>query len=154
MFQVTYTLGHHGWATASFGDGARDPVEVRVSHLGDALGDFARAVRGILRGLAETSFCFVEEPGSHVLVLKREDNVVRVDVYRSADTFGRGRGEHLLAVTCGLRALATTCINCLRRVLDEHGEAEYRRRWRGADFPITEFEDLLELRRGLSRAEA
>jgi hypothetical protein len=149
-FHLTYTLGQHGWATASFGDGMREPVEVRVSYLGDALGEYARAVRGILRGLAETSFCFVEEPGSHVFVLRREDDVVRVDVYRSADTFGRGRDGHLLTVTCGLGELATTCINCLRRVLDEHGEAEYRRRWRGAEFPITEFQELLELRRGLS----
>lgn len=151
MFHLTYTLGQHGWATASFGDGIREPIEVPVSHLGDALGDFARGVRGILRGSAEMSFCFVEEPGSHVFVLTREDGInVGVQVYRCADTFGRRRDQRLLAATCGVRELATTCINCLRHVLDAHGAAEYRRRWRGADFPIGEFHDLLDLRRGLS----
>src|SRR5437868_6272921 len=118
MFHLSFTLGHHGWATASFGDGTAEPVDVHVPLLSDALGDFARAVRGILRGLPETSFRFVEEPGSHVFTLTREDGVVRVDVYRSADAFGRVRDEHLLAVTCTLRELANACINCLRRVLD------------------------------------
>ena len=85
-----------------------------------------------------------------MFVLTREGgDVVRVNVYRSADTFGRRRDEHLLAATCGPRELANVCVNCLRRVLDEHGEAEYRRRWRGADFPIGKYRDLLELRRGL-----
>jgi hypothetical protein len=149
MFHLSFTLGHQGWATASFGDGTGEPTDVRVSHLSDALGDFARAVRGILRGLTGTSFCFVEEPGSHVFALTRDDDVVRVDVYRSPDTFGRVRGEHLLAVTCSPRELANTCINCLRRVVDEHGEAEYRRRWNGTEFPVAEFRDLLDLRRGL-----
>ena len=148
MFQLSYTLGEHGWATAAFGDGATEPVEVQVSYMSDALRDFARAVRSIVQGFPETSFRFVEEPGSHEFVLTREGSGVRVDVYRSANMF-TGRGERLLSATCGVRELTTTCVNCLRGVLDEHGEAEYRRRWRAGDFPMAEYRELLELRRGL-----
>jgi hypothetical protein len=154
MFQLTYTLGEHGWADASFGDGVAQ-FDVRVSYVGDALLGFARGVRGILRGMAQTSFRFAEEPGSHVFVLTRiaaetggrED--VRVDVYTSDGMFEAKVRERLLTTTCGgLRALATTCINCLRRTLDEHGEAEYLRRWR-RPFPTAEYRELLEMRRAL-----
>jgi len=76
-----------------------------------------------------------------------------VSVYRFADTFSRSRhGELVMAVECSLREFASECINCLRRVLDEHGEDGYRQRWKNADFPLREYRDLLESRRELPTA--
>jgi hypothetical protein len=152
MLRLSYILQEHGWAAASISDGDAT-VETDVSYLSDALGDLARAARGILRGMPEATFSFQQEPGEHRFVVSREDDGVRVVVYRFADTFSRARaGEAIMVAKCSLREFATECINCLRRVLDEHGEAGYRQRWKNAEFPSQEYCDLLELRRELSAA--
>ena len=65
-----------------------------------------------------------------------------------AETFARlTRGELVLTADCDPREFATACINCLRHVLDEHGEAGYRERWKNHAFPLQEYRDLLNLRR-------
>jgi hypothetical protein len=152
MLRLSYILQQHGWATASISDGDA-AIEADVSYLGDGLGDLARAARGILRGLPEATFSFQQEPGEHRFVVSREDDRVRIAVYRFAETFSRARlGEPVIIAECSLREFATECINCLRRVLDEHGEEGYRQRWKNADFPSCEYHDLLELRRELPAA--
>jgi hypothetical protein len=152
MLRLSYILHQHGWATASISDG-ESTVESDVSYLSDALGDLARAARGILRGLPEATFSLQQEPGEHRFVVTREGERVRVEVYRFADTFARSkRGDLVLTAECSLREFATECTNCLRRVLDEHGEAGYRERWKNAEFPLHEYRDLLDLRRELSAA--
>jgi len=152
MLRLSYILHEHGWATASISDG-NATVEMDVSYLSDALGDLARAVRGILRGISEVTFSFQQEPGEHRFVVSREDDRVRVTVYRFADTFSQARtGESVMVAECSLRQFANECINCLRLVLDEHGEAGYRQWWKNADFPLQEYRDLLELRRELKTA--
>ena len=147
MLQLSYTLHDHGWAVATIGNGDC-AVEVSVSHLSDALGDLARAARGILRGLPEATFSFQQEPGEYRLIVVREDDRVRISVFRFPDTFSRKQaGELLLEAECGVHDFATQCINCLRQILDEYGEEGYRRRWKSAEFPLQEYRDLIELRR-------
>ena len=147
MFDLTYSLGNHGWATACASDGDRF-VEMTVSYLGDGLGDFARAVRGLLRGLPEVTFGFVDELGEHRFVLSRVGERVRVTVYWFED-WGADlpHGRVVLTAECGVGELVTTCINCLRKVLDTHGEEGYRERWQSHEFPMREYRELLELRR-------
>jgi hypothetical protein len=149
MFHLSYTLGEHGWAAAVIGDG-NTTIDLDVSYLSDALGDLARAARGILRGMTEASFSLMQEPGEHRFVLSREHGEICVRVYRFPDTFSRKRhGALVLDTTCSVKKFANICINCLRAVLDEHGEAGYRERWQRADLPMQEYRDLLELRRQL-----
>ena len=63
MLRLEYTLHEHGWADASIGNG-ETVIEFEVSYLSDALGDLARAARGILRGLPSAAVGFQQEPGS------------------------------------------------------------------------------------------
>jgi hypothetical protein len=152
MLRLSYILQQHGWAAASISNG-NATIGMDVSYLSDALRDLARAARGILRGLPEATFSFQQEPGEHRFIVSREDDLVRITVYRFADTFSRARaGEPVMVAECSLHEFATECINCLRRVLDEHGEEGYRQRWKNADFPSREYRDLLALRRELSAA--
>jgi len=152
MFRLSYILHKHGCASASIGDGDIT-VEMDVSYLSDALGDLARAARGILRGLPETTFSFQQEPGEHRVVVSRDDDHVRLSLYRFPDSFSRThRGELLLTAECTTRQFATECINCLRRVLNAHGEDGYRQRWKNAEFPSQEYRDLLELRRMMAES--
>ena len=71
--------------------------------------------------------------------------------FRVPEMFAAGveRGELVLVAPCTVRLFANTAINCLRHVLDQHGEEEYLRRWRGRPFPRQELDDLLSLRRAL-----
>jgi hypothetical protein len=147
MLQLSYILHEHGWATVVVGNGDNS-IETEVSYLSDALGDLARAARGILRGLSEATVRLQQEPGEHRVLLTHDGNRVRAEVYRFDDTFSRStRGKPLLTAECTLRELATACINCLRHVLDEHGEAGYRLRWKNHEFPMREYRALLDLRR-------
>lgn len=146
MLRLSYILHEHGWATASISDG-ETIIEMDVSYLSDALGDFARAARGIVRGLSEAMFDFVQEPGTHRIVLSRESDRVRASVYRFSGASARSsRGEPVLVAEDSVRVFTTECINCLRRVLDEQGELGYRKRWKNAEFPLREYGDLLDLR--------
>jgi len=147
MFDLTYNLENHGWATACASDGDRY-VEMTAPYLGDALGDFARAVRGSMRGMPETTFSFLDEPGEHRTVLKRDGETVCVTVYWiEEDCANLQHGQVVLTAECSVGELATTTINCLRKVLDTHGETGYRERWQQHDFPTQEYRDLLELHR-------
>lgn len=149
MLSLSYTLNEHGWATASIGNGDIT-IDLGVSFLSDGLGDLARAARGILRGLPEASFSLMQEPGEHRFLVSRQGDRVRVNAYRFSDTFSRRQqGDLVLTAECSVREFATASINCLRRVLDVHGEAGYRDRWKRADFPLQEYRDLLDLRRNL-----
>jgi len=149
MLHLSFTLTGRGSAIASIADGDAK-VEIEVSYLSDALGDLARAVRGILRGLPETSCSFQMEPGEHRFVFSRKGDDVLITVVQFSETFSRQRdGNHLLELRCSPRELATACINCLREVRDLHGEDGYREQWVNADFPIIEYRELLELRRRL-----
>lgn len=147
MFDLTYTLGNHGWAAACASNGNQH-VEMTVSYLSDALGDLARTVRGLMRGVPETSFSFLDEPGEHRIILRRDAETVRITAYWFEDEgLSLSRGRVVLTAECSVGELATTTINCLRRILDTHGEMGYRQRWQEHDFPMQEYRDLLELRR-------
>jgi hypothetical protein len=151
MLHLSYILHEHGSATASVGSGDRKLDIIGVSFLSDALGDMARSARSTLRGMSESTFSFQMEPGEYRFVVSRDGTQVVVRVYHFAESFSRRQhGELVLTAECSLREFATECINCLRRVLDEHGQAGYRERWKNADFPLREYRDLLELRRELS----
>jgi hypothetical protein len=124
-----------------------------ASYLSDALGDFARAVRGLMRGMPEATFSFLDEPGEHRIVLKRDDETVCVTVYWfEEDGANLQHGQVVLTAECSVGGLATMTINCLRKVLDTHGEIGYRERWQQHDFPTQEYRDLLELRRAQTAA--
>lgn len=147
MLDLSYNLGNHGWATACASNGDQH-VEMTASYLSDALGDFARAVRGLMRGTPETTFCLLDEPGEHRIILKRDGETVHVTVYWFEDEGASlSHGKVVLAAECSVGELATTGINCLRKVLDTHGEAGYRERWKEHDFPTQEYRDILKLRR-------
>ena len=141
MFRFSFKLHEHGWATLTIGDD-ETTIELDVSYIFDTFCEFAFAARDILRGQKEASFNVLSEPEIHKIVITHEANFVRLCL--SSDKRPR------LILTCSLREFCNIAINALRRVLDEHGEADYRVRWQ-RDFPTREYRDLLELRRSLLR---
>jgi hypothetical protein len=148
MFELTYTLRDHGWANAEFSNGEA-AYSVRASYLGDALGDLAKAARGLMRGLPEVTFSFIEEPGQHRFVVRRSGDDVLIEAFRLPGMFATSveRGESIFLATCSLRLFVDTIITCLRSVLNECGEDEYLRRWKAHPFPRRELEELVSLGR-------
>lgn len=147
MFDFTYNLENHGWATASASNGDQS-VGMTVSYLSNGLGDFACAVRGLIRGMSEATFSLFDEPGEHRVIFKRDGEKVHATVYWFDDEGANlPRGKVALTAECSVAELATMTINCLRAILDTHGESGYRERWQRHDFPTQEYRDLLELRR-------
>jgi hypothetical protein len=148
MFALTYKLDDNGWATAAVSNGDAT-ISVLASYLTDALGDLARAARGLLRGQAEVTFSFVEEPGQHRFVITRRADDLDIKIFHLPRAFASGveGGRLVFSATSDVRSFANSAINCLRNVLDEVGETEYRRRWRNHDFPRQVLDDLLLLRR-------
>jgi len=148
MFHLSYILGEHGWATARFGDGHAE-IQTSVSNLSDALGDMARAARYILKGATDASFSFMDEPGEHRFLISRREDRVEIRVYEFPEPFARtmNNAPIVLKAEASLRAFTNECINVLRHVLDAHGEAGYRERWKRHAFPMAEYRELLDLRR-------
>lgn len=108
-----------------------------------------------MRGLPETTFSLFDEPGEHRVVLMRDGETVHVTIYWfEEEGSSLPHGRVVLNAACRVGDLATTTINCLRGVLDTHGEAGYRERWQKHDFPMQEYRDLLELRREHVGAQA
>src|SRR5687767_6757903 len=126
MFELTYTLRDHGWATVQFGNGELT-FSVRASYLGDPLGDLALAARGLIRGLPKVTFGFIQEPGSHRFEATRQGDDVFIEAFRLTLLFPSDaeRGESVFLATCSLRSFVDTVITCLRSVLEELGEDEY-----------------------------
>ena len=152
MLRLDYKLHEHGWASAFVGDGSTT-VTFDASYLSDALGDLARAVRAVLRGLPESKCAFEQEPGEHRLLFVRDEQVIRITLERLHETFSRAqRGELLLVTQSEPLQLAEEVLNCLFRVLARHGEDDYLRRWINAPFPSAEYRDLLEIHNELTAA--
>jgi hypothetical protein len=151
MFDLTYSLDNHGCANFAVSNG-EPSLQISASYLSDALGDFARAARGVLRGMLEVAFQFVCEPGQHRFVIARRDEDILIQIFYLPREFAvrLNKAELVLTAAADVRSFANVAINCLRRVLDEHGEEGYRRRWKNHEFPRQELADLLELRRELA----
>lgn len=155
MFDLSYNLRGAGWARASFSDGTIT-IDAMVSYIHDSLRELARAARGMLRGLPEASFNLLDEPGGFRFRLRRAESQIEVSVERSRKLFVRPdpSDELVMETTCTVREFANLTINVLRKILDEHGEAGYREQWRNHDFPLAEYQELLELRRLLQRSDS
>ena len=148
MFKLTYTLRDHGWAVAEISNGEA-AFSISASYMGDPLGDLARATRGLICGLPQVTFDFIQEPGFHCFEVTRQGDDVFVEAFRLTGLFPSGAeaGESVFLATCSLISFVDAVITCLSSVLEEVGEEEYLRRWKRQPFPSLELEELVTLRR-------
>lgn len=141
-----YILHEAGWATAIISC-AGQSVEMRASYLHDALDDLASATIAIVNGAHEVTVTFMDEPGEHQLVIRREaESNVALQVRWHDDWHNPGMGisdyNVLLSCVTRLAHLRGQVLSALNRILEEHGEVGYKERWGNHEFPLEQLRKL------------
>jgi hypothetical protein len=148
MIRFEYRLTGHGWSEATIAD--RDTkVELTASYLSDALGNLARAVVRLMRGMEQARVSWDEEPGEYRWLMVRTDERVSIRILWFDSQFPERpdqEGRTVFETSCRLVDLAGQVTSQLLVLLETLGEAEYIRQW-GMEFPRNEYEALVSLRR-------
>jgi len=144
--RLRYILHDAGWATAIISC-EDQTVEMTASYLHDALDDLASAVIGIVNGANEVTATFMNEPGEHQLVIRRqgEANVsLEVRWYDDWQSWGMGTSDYKVVLSCVTRLahLRGQVLSALKGVLEEHGEVGYKERWGEHEFPLEQLRKL------------
>jgi hypothetical protein len=142
---VTYTLVGRGWADCTVEVDGR-AAHLTASYLSDALGDLIRSMSDLLRGDAESTVSFADEPGEYRWRLKRHPpDRVALRITRLT-RWGSGEdGEVVLKGECRLRTLAGAVLAAAQQVIREHGEEGYLRIWVNHPFPVEQHAELKRL---------
>ena len=140
--EFTYRVTGTGWAEARVADG---PVAVTItaSYLEDALGELLEAIGLLLEGADGARCSWQEEPREYRWIFHRAGSDVRLRVIAFADMYSREPDESgtvVFETTAPLRDVASAIAGGAQEVLDEHGEAEYLRRWVDHPFPVGHLE--------------
>jgi hypothetical protein len=140
-----YTVRGAGWATATFRFDEADAIIVHVSYLHDSPRDLARALLALDRCGDEIGVAFVEEPGTVLLIMQRDDDRIRLEL-RRFDTWvtqwpADDDFEPLGSRTMRWRTFRGAVVSALQRVWSEHGALDYETKWHHA-FPVEELRAL------------
>ena len=118
-----------------------------ISYLHDTLKDLSSAVLTILRGAAEVKVIFMDEPGEHLLRIRRVDEpIVSLEVwwFNGWQSWGMATSEPILRLSCVTRLahLRGQVLSALESIWQNHGAAGYLEKWCEHEFPIEEFRQL------------
>ena len=148
MIRFEYRLTGRGWSAATIAD-HETKVELTASYLSDALGNLARAVVGLLRGVETATVSWAEEPGEYRWLLARTDDQLSIRILWFNSQYPRRPNEEGRAVfetSCRLVDFSGQVTSQLRMLLDSLGEAEYKKQWVQHEFPRAEYDALVRLR--------
>ena len=148
MIRFEYRLTGRGWSAATIADHEMT-AELTASYLSDALGNLARAVVGLLRGVETATVSWAEEPGEYRWLLARTDDHLSIRILWFNSQYPRRPNEEGRAVfetSCRLVDFAGQVTSQLRMLLDTLGEAGYKKQWVQHEFPRAEYDTLVRLR--------
>jgi hypothetical protein len=144
-----YHLRGAGWARATFRLDGVEPVIVAVSYMHDSLRELSRALIALDTSPREVGVCFIEEPGTAWLVMRRpDDEHVQVELLRFRDWVVRwpprsdDPPERLGAARLRWWTFRGALLSVLQRLWREHGAAGYVELWLAHPFPIDELRAL------------
>ncbi len=138
---LTWTLRDAGWADVAVTD-HQTQADAAASYVSEAPEDLLTAVARLVLGEAETRVQFEAEPTAFRWILRRDGHDVAIRLLELAD--GRApdnAGTEIWSSRQSVDTLARTVLRCFDQVAHQHGEDEYRRRWR-RPFPRSELEAL------------
>lgn len=141
-----YVLHDAGWATATISCEGQC-VGMAVSYLRDTLHDLASAVIAMVNGADEATVFFMDEPGEHQLLIRREGEAnvsLEVRWYDDWHSWGIGPSDYEVLLSCVTRLadLREQVVSALNDLLEEHGADGYKEKWYRHEFPLEQLRKL------------
>jgi hypothetical protein len=147
MIHFEYILADAGWADAIVSSGT-NKIEMTVSYLHDTLKQLGESMLSILNGEKEATTIFMDEPGEHHMILRRQsDEHVEVEVrwyedWASWKMYPSDKYQTLLKENESIQILAKEIINAMDKIYQEQGMKGYKEKWGEHDFPKKEYNEL------------
>jgi len=144
-FSLKYTVLNGGWAVLEIGNMEKTLI-LNISFFHDSLKELAQSAI-VLRSKDETSVVFMDEPGEHRLVLKRNGTSIIYELrwYKDWASWNLLSEDHFETILSGTTPLPKY-INLVRenliRIRNEEGIEGYKKKWSKHDFPLNEYELL------------
>ena len=145
--KIRYALEDGGWATAEVYAGD-DTVEMGVSYLRNSLKELVQAAIDLRNSNASASVIFMDEPGEHHLLFKKDINeTVSVEIRWYEDWASQGilpkdQYTSVLTTKTTVEDVQKEIINLLEAILDKYGLKTYKEKWIEHEFPIAEYQYL------------
>ncbi len=146
MIQIEYKIDGAGWAVGKIGNGIKK-TKFSISYLHDSLKELGESAIEI-REKDFKSVVFMDEPGEHVLILNKKDDIkIEYELRWYEDWWSWNLiDENNFKLIFKGETTVPKYVNQVRNVLDgimtELGPEEYRKKWVEHDFPIAEYEKL------------
>lgn len=146
MFFIEYKLDKAGWAFGKIGNSEKE-IKFVASYLHDSLLELAQSAIDI-KTMTSKRVVFMDEPGEHILAIKRIDNIrILYELRWYNDWFSWGMyPEDKFVLELSGETTVPKYINQVRSVLfqlmEKHTEKEYKELWIEHPFPIKEFNEL------------
>lgn len=127
-----------GWAELTLKAGEAQ-VPIVASYIADSFRDLAEAAVQLLRGSSIARVAFQDEPGQHVIVLKRGfADQLQIKVFRNEETFSYKPGAEVLSFDAAVVDFAGQVLALLHTVRNQ----DYLKNWRHP-FPEEAYQELL-----------
>ncbi|WP_168186919.1 hypothetical protein [Elizabethkingia sp. JS20170427COW] len=146
MLNLNYILENSGWAILEIGNGDKT-IKIDISYLHDSLKNMAESAIN-LRNKFETSVIFMDEPGEHWLVLKKnKKNDIEYELrwYEHWASWNLLNEEKYEVKMDGITTLPKY-INEVRKnliqIFEQYGTEKYKEKWGEHEFPIQEYKQL------------
>lgn len=141
---IVMTLEPHGWMDITIQPNQGEQIEIPVSFLSDAVGEIARHIVALHKGVTEVTMTLQTEPGEYRFwIKKRSQVIVQFMVYEMSDNFSTEavtEGGLLMSEELTLVKLTKLFYRELSK-LKELGPEEYHKRW-SFDFPLDAYERI------------
>ncbi|GAA0882834.1 hypothetical protein GCM10009120_14310 [Sphingobacterium siyangense subsp. cladoniae] len=144
-FSLKYTVHNGGWAVLEICNSEKT-ITVNTSFFHDSLKELAQSAI-VLRSKDETSVVFMDEPGEHKLILKRNGTNIFYELrwyknWASWNLSSEDNFETLLSGTTTLPKYINLVRENLIRIRNEEGIEGYKKKWSKHEFPLIEYELL------------
>lgn len=144
-FSLKYTVLNGGWAVLEIGH-MEKAVTLNISFFHDSLKELAQSAI-VLRSKDETSVIFMDEPGEHKLILKKNGTSIFYELrwykgWASWNLLSEDNFETVLSGTTTLSKYINLVRENLIRIRNEEGLEGYKKKWSKHDFPLNEYEIL------------
>jgi hypothetical protein len=145
VFILKYILHTGGWAALEIGN-IEKTVVLNISFFHDSLKELAQSAIE-LRTRGEKSVVFMDEPGEHKLILKKNGSGISYELrwykdWASWNLISEDNFETVLSGTTTLPKYINLVRENLIRIWNEEGLEGYRKKWSKHDFPLSEYELL------------